>query len=66
MANAVALNHRGMDGEELTQQRRIRYMGVSRERPPIEVRLDVPYGGGPAGTQCNDLYLPAVPGTKYS
>lgn len=37
-------------------------MGVSSERPPIEVRLDVPYGGGPAGTLCNDLYLPAGPG----
>lgn len=28
----------------------------------IEVRRDVPYGGGPTGELCNDLYLPAGPG----
>ncbi len=28
----------------------------------IEVRLDVPYGGGPDGKLCNDVYLPAGPG----
>jgi acetyl esterase/lipase len=37
-------------------------MNMSRERLPIEVRLDVPYSGGPAGTLCNDLYLPVGPG----
>ena len=28
----------------------------------VEIRLDVPYGGGPDGTLCNDVYLPAGPG----
>ena len=28
----------------------------------VEVRLDVPYGGGPDGKLCNDVYLPAGPG----
>ena len=28
----------------------------------VEIRLDVPYGGGPAGQLCNDVYLPAGPG----
>ena len=28
----------------------------------MEIRLDVPYGGGPDGTLCNDVYLPAGPG----
>ena len=27
------------------------------------IRLDVPYGGGPAGNLCVDLYLPNGPGT---
>src|SRR3954471_17443807 len=31
-------------------------------QPPVEIRLDVPYGGGAAGTWCNDLYLPTTPG----
>ncbi len=28
----------------------------------VEIRLDVPYGGGPDGKLCNDVYLPAGPG----
>lgn len=28
----------------------------------VEIRLDVPYGGGPDGALCNDVYLPAGPG----
>ena len=28
----------------------------------MEIRLDVPYGGGPDGKLCNDVYLPAGPG----
>ena len=28
----------------------------------VETRLDVPYGGGPDGKLCNDVYLPAGPG----
>jgi len=28
----------------------------------VEIRLDVPYGGGPGGELCNDVYLPAGPG----
>ncbi len=28
----------------------------------VEIRLDVPYGGGPDGRLCNDVYLPAGPG----
>ena len=28
-----------------------------------DIRLDVPYGGGPAGNLCVDLYLPNRPGT---
>ena len=28
----------------------------------VEVRLDVPYGGGPRGNLCVDLYLPAGAG----
>lgn len=28
----------------------------------VEIRLDVPYGGGPEGDLCNDLYLPAGTG----
>jgi len=37
-------------------------MSEATGRSAVEVRLDVPYGGGPAGTLCNDLYLPTGPG----
>jgi acetyl esterase/lipase len=37
-------------------------MTGAQGQPAVEVRLDVPYGGGPAATLCNDLYLPTTPG----
>jgi acetyl esterase/lipase len=37
-------------------------MTEATNRSSVEVRLDVPYGGGPSGTLCNDLYLPKTPG----
>lgn len=33
-------------------------MSEMKDPPAVEVRLDVPYGGGVSGTLCNDLYLP--------
>lgn len=29
------------------------------KRSGVEIRLDLPYGGGPAGDLCVDVYLPA-------
>ena len=29
------------------------------KRSGVEIRLDLPYGGGPAGNLCVDVYLPA-------
>src|SRR3954471_14836610 len=37
-------------------------MSEATRRSAVEVRMDVPYGGGPTGTLCNDLYLPTGPG----
>ena len=31
---------------------------IAEENRKIDIRLDVPYGGGPAGKHCLDLYLP--------
>lgn len=33
-----------------------------RESDTVDIRLDVPYGGGPAGNLCVDLYLPTGKG----
>jgi acetyl esterase/lipase len=33
-----------------------------KDQSTVEVRLDVPYGGGVSGTLCSDLYLPKKQG----
>ena len=33
-------------------------MSETSDQSAVEVRLDMPYGGGPSKTLCNDLYLP--------
>ena len=32
------------------------------KQPGVEIRVDVPYGGGPQGNLCVDLYLPTSAG----
>jgi len=38
-------------------------MSEMKDLSAVEVRLDVPYGGGVSGTLCNDLYLPKKQGS---
>ena len=42
--------------------RAVKMVFMSNDNSQHSVRLDVPYGGGPAGNLCVDLYLPTGPG----
>ena len=47
--------------QEKREQRKASHMSNS-EPAHLDIRLDVPYGGGPTGNLCADLYLPTGKG----